>query len=172
MSRGRLAFWVLALNGCLFAASCGGNSTTSTETTAAKQRVTITASIGLDGTAVLAPQRDGALERDSGTFVLFDSRSLTPDRTVMRNGQKVDIHTAVWTFTGKHGTLALRERSEWVDVGNDADGDGRNDGVAIGTWKAVLGTGDYAGIKGDGRSAHEGLGLRWYARFEGFLTVP
>lgn len=133
----------------------------------------ITAKLAFDGSAVLAPLGDGALERDSGTFGPVEgSWSLTPERTVMRDGQEVDIHTAVWTFTGKHGTLVLRERTAWVYVGNDSNGDGWIDGIAFGTWKAVLGTGQYAGIKGGGRSGHEGLGHFWYARFEGFLTVP
>ena len=133
----------------------------------------IAAQIGPEGTAVLSPLREGALERDSGMFALVGGwPSVLPHRRVMRDGQKVAIHTVVWTFTGKHGTLLLRERTEWVDLRNDADDDGRNDGVAVGTWKAVLGTGQYAGIKGGGRSAHEGLGSRWFARYEGFLAVP
>jgi hypothetical protein len=172
VSRGRLSICAPVVAGCLFAAGCGGNSTTSTKPTAAKQRVAITAKIRF-GSAVLAPLRDGALERDSGTFGPVDGIwAFTPDRTVIRDGQKVDIYTAVWIFTGEHGTLSFRERKEWLDLGNDADGDGRNDGVGVGTWKVVLGTGDYAGVRGGGRSAHEGLGLRWYARYEGFLTVP
>ena len=36
----------------------------------------------------------------------------------------------------------------------------------------VRGTGAYAGITGRGRSAHLGLGRKWVARYEGFLTVP
>ena len=137
---------------------------------AAKQRVAITAKVVPTGAAVLEPLQDGAVERDSGTF--YGKWSLTPDRTVMRDGQKVDIHTGLWTFTGKQGTLVFRERTEWVDIGNDSNRDGSDDGVAVGTWKVVRGTGEYAGIAGGGRSGHEGLGRRWYARYEGFLTLP
>ena len=129
----------------------------------------------LFGSAVLVPLRDGALGRDSGSFGPLDETifwTSAPDRTLIRDGQKVDIYTVVWIFTGDHGTLTFRERSEWHDLGNDADGDGQNDGVGIGTWKVVLGTGDYAGARGGGRSAHEGLGRSWYARYEGFLTAP
>jgi hypothetical protein len=57
-------------------------------------------------------------------------------------------------------------------VGSDANGDGFPDVVARGTWKAVRGTGQYAGVAGGGRSVHLGLGRRWVARFEGFLTSP
>jgi hypothetical protein len=83
----------------------------------------------------------------------------------MRDGQKVTIYVGFWTLSGKRGTLTFRERNEWVDVGYD-------DGVAIGTWKVVRGTGEYAGIVGKGRSGHAGLGSPWYARYEGFLVLP
>jgi hypothetical protein len=137
---------------------------------AAKQRVSITAKVLPTGAAVLDPLQAGALERDSGRF--NGKWSPTPDRTVIRDGQKVDIHPALWTFTGKQGTIVFRERTEWVDIGNDSNRDGSDDSVAVGTWKVVRGTGDYAGIAGGGRSGHEGLGRRWYARYEGFLTFP
>ena len=72
--------------------------------------------------SVLTPLQAGALKRDSGTFV--GDWSTTPDRTLIREGQKVQLYHAVWTFTGKRGTLVFRERSEWVDVGNDGNDDG------------------------------------------------
>jgi len=154
----------------VFAATATLTSVASAGPTAARQRVAITAKILPDGTAVVSPLRGGALKRDSGTFS-GQWRSLAPDRTVMRDGQKVEIHTAVWTFAGKQGVLKFRERNEWVDIGNDANHDGRNDQVAVGTWKVVLGTGQYAGARGGGRSGHEGQGINWFARYEGFLTV-
>ena len=90
----------------------------------------------------------------------------TPGRNVMRDGQKVTIYDGgVTTLTGKRGTLTIRDRNEWVDVGND-------DSIGIGTWKVVRGTGQYAGIVGKGRNGHAGLGCPWYARYEGFLTLP
>ena len=58
----------------------------------------------------------------------------------------------------------LRERNEWVSVGNG------DDSVALGTWNVVRGTGQYAGLAGSGRSGHAGLGTPWYARYEGFLA--
>ena len=90
----------------------------------------------------------------------------------MRDGQKVTIYDGgVATLTGKRGTLTIRDRNEWVHLERDGNGDGENDGIAIGTWKVVRGTGQYAGIVGKGRSAHVGLGSPWYARYEGFLTA-
>ena len=136
---------------------------------AAKQRVAFDVKILPQGTFVLTPFKAGALKRDAGTFT-GDWRSASW-RNVIRDGQKVSIPTpVVWTFTGKRGTLAIRERNEWVDIGNDANGDSSQDGIAIGTWKVVRGTGEYAGITGSGRSAHEGLGQVWFARYEGFLA--
>jgi hypothetical protein len=136
---------------------------------AAKQRVAITVTM-MSGKAVLTPLKDGALKRDSGTF--RGVWSYTPDRTVMRDGQEIDIHSATWTFTGKRGTLVFRERGEWTDLGQDLNRDGSEDGIAVGTWKVVRGTGTYAGITGGGRSAHLGQGRVWVMRYEGFLTRP
>ena len=130
---------------------------------AAKQRVAIETKILPEGTFVLTPLRAGVLKRDSGT-VTGNWRSIT-GRDVTRNGQRVTIYNGLWTFTGKRGTLRIRERNEWVDVGYD-------DGVAIGIWKVVRGTGQYARVAGSGGSGHAGLGRTWYARYEGFLTVP
>ena len=131
--------------------------------TATKQRVAIETKIIPDGTFVLTPLKVGALKRDSGTMT--GDYSTTPDRVVMRDGQEVSIHPAVWTLEGRRGTLTIRERTEWVAVGYD-------DGVAIGTWKVLRGTGQYAKLAGSGRSGHAGLGTPWYARYEGFLTSP
>jgi hypothetical protein len=123
---------------------------------AAKQRVAITAKVLPTGAAVLDPLQKGALERDSGTF---DEGSSSRGTEIRR-------------FTGKRGNLVFRERLEWVEVGSDLNRDGFADLVALGTWKVARGTGPYAGITGGGRSAHLGLGRRWVARYEGFLTVP
>ena len=76
------------------------------------------------------------------------------------------------TLTGKRGTLTIRDRNEWVDVSNENTRFGYPPGVAIGTWKVVRGTGQYARITGGGRNGHAGLGSAGYARYEGFLTLP
>ena len=90
----------------------------------------------------------------------------------MRDGQKVTIYNgAVTTLTGKRGTLTIRDRNEWVDRRTRRNAT-VGDGIGISTWKVVRGTGQYAGIVGKGRGGHAGLGSPWYARYEGFLTVP
>jgi hypothetical protein len=138
---------------------------------AAKQRVVIDMKIYPQGTFVLTPMRAGALKPDSGT--ISSTWLSTPGRNVIRDGQEVTIYNgAVTTLTGKRGTLTIRDRNEWVDLGHDGNGDGELDGIGIGTWKVLRGTGQYAGIVGKGRLAHAGLGSPWYARYEGFLTRP
>lgn len=136
---------------------------------ATKQRVAISANMA-QRSAVLTPLQKGAVGKDSGDFAT--DHSLIPDRTLIRDGQKIDVYTAVWTFHGKRGTIVFRERNEWADVGADANSDGQPDGIALGTWKVVRGTGAYAGITGSGGSAHEGLGFKWYIRYEGYVTLP
>ena len=123
------------------------------------------------GTFVVTPLQAGPLKRDSGTI---DSNWLSIiGRDVMRDGQKVTIYVgAVTALTGKRGTLTIRDRNEWVDLGRDGNGDGENDGIAFSTWKVVRGTGQYAAVVGKGRGGHAGLGCPWYARYEGFLTLP
>ena len=135
---------------------------------AAKQRVVIDMKLCSPGksqrTFVLTPQQFGPLKRDSGT--ISSNLASTPGRNVMRDGQEVTIYDGgVTTLTGKRGTLTIRDRNEWVAVGND-------DSIGIGTWKVVRGTGQYAGIVGKGRNGHAGLGCPWYARYEGLLTLP
>jgi hypothetical protein len=133
---------------------------------AAKQRVAITIQNLPGGAFVLTPFKGGALKRDSGTAGI----SYGSPRVVMRDGQKIEIYSGVYTFDGKRGGFTVRERNEWRDTGSDGNGDGSTDGVAVGTWKVTRGTGEYAGVTGGGGSAHAGLGNPWNARLEGFLT--
>ena len=137
---------------------------------AARQRVAIDLKLWPQRTFVLTPLQAGPLKRDSGT--ISHNFLSVPGRDVMRDGQKVTIYDGgVATLTGKRGTLTIRDRNEWVDFARDGNGDGENDGIAIGTWKVVRGTGQYAGVAGKGRNGHIGLGSPWYARYEGFLTA-
>jgi hypothetical protein len=137
---------------------------------ATKQRVAISArpSDSGPGRFVLTPSGSGALKRDSGKVLV----AWTDGPMVMRQGQEVSIYNFTFTYTGKRGGLTIRERSEWVDVSNeDAPGVDYPPQVAIGTWKVVRGTGQYAGIAGGGRSAQAGMGQQWFARQEGFVTL-
>ncbi len=154
----------------VLAAAAALTSIAAAGSTAAKQRVALTVTILPSGKGVLTPLKDGALKRDSGTFGGNWAQAQTPDLTVVREGQTVEIYHNVWTFAGKGGSLVFRERTEAVDLGQDLDHNAFQDGIGIGTWKVVRGTGDYAGIAGGGRSAHFYQGQRWVARYEGFLT--
>jgi hypothetical protein len=132
-----------------------------------KQHVTITATVLPNGTFVLdVPLHEpGAIALDKGTF--GGQYTGVPDKTLVRDGQTIYVRTGVWTAVGKLGTLVFRERNEWVEAGNDYS-------VAVGTWKVVRGTGQYAGVSGGGRSGHvtrHARPTRWYARYEGFLTA-
>ena len=131
---------------------------------AKRQRVTIDMKIYPQKTFVFTARQAGALMPDKGT--ISSNWTSIPPRRVMRDGQEVDIYTgAVTTLTGKLGTLTIRDRNEWVNVGN-------GDYIAFGTWEVVRGTGQYAGVVGKGRNGHAGLGSPWYARYEGLLTAP
>jgi PAP2 superfamily len=137
-----------------------------------RQRVAIDMKIAPKETFVFSPLQAGALKRDSGRITTVSQVLAMSGRDVTRDGQKVTIFNgALWTLKGKRGTLTIRERSEWVDVGSDLNGDGQPDGVAFGAWKVVRGTGQYAKIAGGGRSGHAGLGRVWTARQEGFLAT-
>ena len=128
---------------------------------AAKQRIAIQGTLTAAGSdrGVLTPLTPGTLGRDSVSL----NGCCWSERTVMRDGQSIDINDPLLTFTGKQGSLVARSRVEWIDVGN---------GYSIGnhTWKVVRGTGDYARLDGHGRGAVVGLpngALKW--RFEGLV---
>ena len=148
-------------------------SVAAAEPDAAKQRVAIEMKICWPGksvgTFVLTPQQSGRLKRDSGT--IRSNWTRIPSTNVIRDGQSVAIYDgAVTTLAGKLGTLTIRDRNVWVDLGLDGNGDGESDGIGSSTWKVIRGTGQYAAIAGKGRGAHAGLGCPWYARYEGFLN--
>ena len=83
-------------------------------------------------------------------------------------GQLAERYRLIFTLTGKHGTLVTQER-------NDSAHTLGGPYVAIGTWKVVRGTGQYATVRGGGRDAGAGLDQGngdWYSAQEGFLTSP
>jgi hypothetical protein len=132
---------------------------------AAKQRVVITSQASQTTQVspfVLTPLQAGALKRDSGTQTAGSSSG----RTVMREGQRVEIYDSVGTLKGKLGSLVIRYRTEYVDGGSGYH-------VGTGTWKVVRGTGQYAQITGGGRSGTVVLDRGpWSSRVEGFLALP
>jgi hypothetical protein len=125
---------------------------------ASKQRVAVQVK---GGAFVLNPLTSGAVKPDSGTatFCCWTSRS------IVRDGQAVEIDDPRMTLTGKRGTLVARNRIEFV---------GLPDGWAVftGTWKVIRGTGDYARLVGGGRGA--GITLansNGKSQFQGFLGL-
>ena len=127
---------------------------------AAKQRIAIQRTAGSDAVALI-PLTSGALGRDSGTI----TSCCWSERTVMRDGQSIEINDPLLTFTLKHGSLVTRNRIEWIDLGN---------GYVVGThtWIVVRGTGDYARLEGRGRGAVVELpngALK--LRLEGFVSA-
>jgi hypothetical protein len=132
---------------------------------AAKQRVAITskgvANAGEVGRFVFTPLQVGTLKPDSGA----ESGSHTT-RSVVRDGQDIEIQNYVTTREGKRGTFVIRSRVEYLDAGNGFH-------VGTNTWTLVRGTGQYAKLRGGGRGGDVYTdGGRWSDRFEGFLTVP
>ena len=132
---------------------------------AAKQRVAITSQAAKTTQVspfVLTPLQAGALKPDSGVL----TAPFSPERVVMREGQRVSIYDGVGTYKGKLGSFVIRNRSEWVDAGNGYH-------VASDTWKIVRGTGQYAGVTGGGRGGSVWLERGpWSSHVEGFLNLP
>jgi hypothetical protein len=126
---------------------------------AKKQRVAITAVKGNHNAFRLQPLQTGPVAGDSGSAAFC----CWTERVVTRDGQRIEVNDPLDTLVGKHGTLVLRTRIEWVNAGNDYT-------VGTGTWKVVRGTGVYEHIKGSGRQAglwNANEVLSW--RLEGYL---
>jgi hypothetical protein len=108
----------------------------------------------------LTPLTTGAIRADGGAadFCCWGQRS------VVRDGQAIDIDNPQMTLRGKHGTIVAQDINNYIDL---------PDGWAVftGTWNVVHATGVYAGLAGGGRLAGVALanGLT-KAQFEGFLT--
>jgi hypothetical protein len=134
----------------------------------AKQQVALELTFYPGQTFLVLP-KTGGLKPDSGRIAKIPESA---GRKVVRDGQELTIFNPTWTLTGKKGTLTIREHNEWVFLGSDGNKDRIDDAVAVGTWKVVRGTGQYAGVSGGGRSAHAGLGRNWNARYDGFLAPP
>ena len=107
---------------------------------AAKQRVVIQWK-GPSG-FLLTPMTGGALKSDAGaaSFCCWHSG------TVVRNGLKTGTGDPRMTLVGQHGTLTATNQMEFLGLRGGYE-------IFTGTWKAVRGTGDYAGLSGGGRVA-------------------
>jgi hypothetical protein len=111
------------------------------------------------GSFVVTPVGPGSLEADSGKFTFTVS-----ERHVVRSGQPVTIFAATSTWTGKLGTLVLRERIDDVGAGNGYR-------AGTGVWSLVRGTGQYEGVSGSGRLAYVTTPPeRVFFRYEGLLS--
>lgn len=102
----------------------------------------------------------GPIKDDRGTYTW----TVTSRKKGTNDGQAYERVLSIVTYTGKNGTLKVREDDTLVSSGR-----GR---VATGTWKVVSGTEAYAAVAGGGRLA-AALGIvtpdPW--RYEGFLTA-
>jgi hypothetical protein len=124
---------------------------------AAKERIAIQVK---GASFVLTPLTSGAIKSDTGTtaFCCWTSRS------IVRDGQSIDVNNPQMTLTGKRGTIVARNRIEFVDLPAGW-------AVFTGTWQVVRGTGAYAGLSGGGRGAGVQLANgKDMSRFEGFLS--
>jgi hypothetical protein len=115
------------------------------------------------GTFVLTPLGSGPITSDAGTISLTVSQ-----KHGVRSGQSVIIFTIASTWTGKRGTMVVRQRIDDVAGGGSYR-------VGTGVWSllSASGTNQYAGLSGSGRSAYvvppHGPVL---FRYEGFVTKP
>lgn len=126
---------LLAMVATFVAVAAGG-------THSAKQRVRIEATGADPFTFVLRPMSQGRVQRDTGPLTFCCWR----ERKVTRAGARLLVTNPRMTLAGKHGTLKIRERIEWVALPGDW-------AIQTGTWKVVGGTGSYAGLSGSGRIA-------------------
>ena len=105
------------------------------------------------------PLGAGSLKRDSGTTAWGEPAR----RVVVRHGQRIEVDDTVGRFEGSQGSLVARFHIEWTSAGNDFT-------AGSGRWTLVGGTGEYAGLRGGGRSGHVWLpGGKITLRAEGVL---
>lgn len=109
-----------------------------------KQRVAITIDPARSGEPfVLVPLTPGRIALDKGS-VAWQTES---QRMLVRNEERIRRWVGTGTFDGENGTLVIHFRIDWRDAG-------RSHEAGWGTWRALRGTGSYAGVSGSGTSAH------------------
>jgi hypothetical protein len=123
---------LVAMAAAFVAVAAGGTSARQSDST--RQRVTIEVT-GKDPFHALMNGAEGTV-----TFCCWS------ESRVVRAGSSLLVTNPRLTFSGKRGTLKIRERIEWVDLP-------QRHSVQTGTWKFVGGTGAYSGLSGHGRVA-------------------
>ena len=117
------------------------------------------------GTFTFTPARSGSLGSDAGTI----KDTSEQQKHVVRAGQTVIVFTFTSTWSGKKGTMVLRDRFEDVAAKN-------GNRIGTGVWSLVnaKGTGQYAGLSGSGRSAYvlTPHGCCVLFRYQGSVTKP
>lgn len=115
-----------------------------------------------DGRFVLHVLTPGPVGTDTGSFAHRDGAVAGG----IRGGQGVARYLLLTEYSGKRGTLLVRQQLEFVAAGNGYT-------VGTGTWRIVGGTGAYAGMTGSGRQGYvltrRGVAL---SQGEGFVTTP
>jgi hypothetical protein len=113
-----------------------------------KQRISIEVKAPLNngrGSFILHDLTAGRLKVDFGSIT--STRGPTPVFLgEILHGQRVDRFRGTDTLRGRHGTLVISLRVDFVSAGNGWQ-------IGNGTWSIVSGTGAYAGQTGGGRSA-------------------
>jgi len=164
MIRHSLSTVALALAGALAVVGVSGATST-----APKQRIAINVTIrpraAPNGTFKLTALNPGPVAPDSGSVTSVD-----PIETHgVRDGQAFTrFPRTTTTFTGKNGTLVIREDQYLVSAG-------RGVMVDTATWSVVRGTGAYERVRGKGRQASvfsEAATTPYPIRYEGMLTSP
>jgi hypothetical protein len=125
-----------------------------------RQRVAITVKPGTVNTFVLRPLTGGPIAPDAGTVAWMGS-----ERSRMRDGRRSRFWSGTGELVGKQGGLRVRLAVDWLDAGNGHE-------AGWGAWRIVGGTGAYAGLTGEGWSAHIWLPRGPVAtRLEGALSA-
>ena len=122
-------------------------STAPAERTATTQRVVmkVRSKIGsAAGTFALTATGTGPLRSDTGTIA-----ETVAQKQIVSGGTPVIVFTITSTWTGKRGTMVLRERIEDVGVKN-----GNRFGTGVWSLLSARATAQYVGFVGSGHSAY------------------
>ena len=160
--------WALTTLAVLTVASLLFVSATLAGPAASKQRIAmkVKSPVGSGaGTFIFTPLGSGPLESDAGTI----KDTSEQQKHVVRGGQPVIVFTFTSTWTGKKGTMVIRERIDDVAAKN-----GNRIGTGVWSLLRAKGTDQYAGLSGSGRSAYvlPPNGCCVLFRYQGSVTKP